>query len=162
MAREVVVEKKRESLLTGRYSLLTALAIGALVGVFGWLFTLGINSWVLHPVLCRSADTASACASSDITAWVIAHVVVSIIGLFLLIRVGVFRPLLVVLAALITLWAVGLWFVSSPWWVGLLWEAGLFAAAYMLYKWVAAVDRFVIAAILTVVLVVVMRLIIAA
>lgn len=143
-----------------RSSVIVALSVGALVGFFGWLLTLGIHNWVLTPIFCRSADTAAACASSDLTAWIIAHILISIIGLFILVRSNIFRPLLVVLAVLVTLWAIGLWFLPAAWWVGLLWQTILFALAYALYTWLASVEKFIVAGLLIVGVVVLMRLLI--
>ncbi len=142
-------------------SLVPSLLAGAFVGLFGWLLSLALNSWVLVPVFCRSADTTSACSNAPLTAWIIAYILVSIVGLFMLIRANVFRPLLVVAAALLTLWAVGLWFVSSAWWVGLIWSGGLFAVAYALYAWLASAKRFAYALIAIVVLVILFRLLMA-
>lgn len=154
------ITTEKPAYIVGRNSLIAAFATGAIVGFFGWLLTLGIHNWVLEPIFCRSSDTASICTNSGLTAWIIAYVIVSIVGLFMLIRANVFRPLLVVLAALVTLWAVGLWFMPLAWWVGLLWGAGLFAAAYALYTWLASLEKFVIASLLTLVVVVLMRLLI--
>lgn len=160
MAREVVVED-RAVVTTSVGSLPTVLGVGAFVGFFGWALTVAINSWVLNPVFCRSADTAAACSSAGLTAWIIAHVVISVIGLFMLIRLNVFRPLLVVLAALATLWIIGLWFLPLAWWVGLIWETVLFALAYALYTWLASAKNFIFALVAIVVLVILFRVIIA-
>lgn len=144
--------------IVGRNSVIVALSVGASVGLFGWLLTLGIHNWVLSPIFCRSTDTAAVCTNSDLTSWIVAYSLLSIVGLFMLIRANIFRPLLVVLAALVTLWAVGLWFISAAWWVGLLWQTGLFALAYALYTWLASIEKFVIASLLIVIIVVLMRL----
>lgn len=157
MAKVSIVQEK-QPYTVGRNSILAAVSAGALVGIFGWLLELGVKNWVLSPVFCRSADTSSVCANIDITAWIIAFVVISVVGLFMLIRASVFRPLLVVLAALATLWLVGLWFAGAPWWIGMIWHAGLFAVAYALYTWLASIDKFVISLVSIVVIVALMRL----
>lgn len=159
MAREIVAEAKTNPRV-GRNLLLTALSIGAFVGFFGWILTIAINSWVLDPVFCRSADSVSACANSGMTAWIIAHILMSVAGLFMLIRVNVFRPLLVVIATIITLWTIGLWFLPLAWWVGAIWETIFFALAYALYTWLIAQERFIYALVTTVALVVVFRVLI--
>lgn len=143
MAQGTVVQE-RQTYAVGGNSMVAALSAGALVGLFGWLLTLGVRSWVLAPVFCRSSDTTAICANADITAWIIAFVLMSVVGLFILIRANIFRPLLVVLAALVTLWLVGLWFADDAWWVGMIWQTGLFAVAYALYAWLASLEKFVI------------------
>lgn len=158
--RDIIVETPTPIYTVGRNSLIVAFAVGAFVGLFGWLLMLAINNWVLTPVFCRSSDSAAVCLNAPLTAWVISYVLMSIVGLFALIRANVFRPLLVVLAALVTLWAVGLWFAPVLWGFGLLWGAILFALAYALYTWLASVESFLVASILTVVVVILMRLLI--
>lgn len=148
----------------GAYSVSTnrmivALSIGVFVGIFGSLLSLGIRNWVLNPIFCRSSDTASICANSDLTAWIVGFVIISVVGLFMLIRANVFRPLLVVLAAIATLWAVGLWFSSQAWWIGMLWQGGLFAVAYALYTWLASLEKFAFSLIAVIIVAVLMRLI---
>ena len=133
--------------------------IGALVGLLGWLLTLAVSSWVLTPVFCRSLDTASVCAGVNVSSWIVAHIMVSAVGLLLLLRANTFRPLLVVIAALATLWTVGVPFITHVWWVGLLWQTGLFAVAYALYAWLAALEKFIVSAILIIIIVILMRLI---
>lgn len=160
MAREVVIADTA-TVVPAASSLPAVLGVGAFVGFFGWALTVAINSWVLNPVFCRSADTAAACSSAGLTAWIIAHIIISVIGLFMLIRANVFRPLLVVLAALATLWIIGLWFIPSVWWVGLIWETVLFALAYALYTWIASAKNFIFSLVAIIVLVIVFRLIIA-
>lgn len=157
MAREI---KQQSVSSMGRSSLLASIVVGALVGMFGWLLTIAIHSWVLTPIFCRSSDTATACTNSGTTAWVIGFVLVSIIGLFMLIRANIFRPLLVVLAAIVTLWVFGLAFLSSVWWVGSFWSGVLFALAYALYTWVASAKQFAYALVGMIVLVVLFRVII--
>lgn len=157
MAQAVVVEERKPYTASGN-SIVAAVSAGALVGLFGWLLTFAVRNWVLSPVFCRSSDTSSVCANIDPTAWTIAFVLVSIVGLFMLIRANVFRPLLVVLAALATLWLVGLWFNGAAWWVPMIWQMGLFAVAYALYTWLASIEKFALSLITIVVVVVLMRL----
>lgn len=157
MAQATIVQE-RQPYTVGRNSVFAAVSAGALVGLFGWALTFAVRNWVLSPVFCRSTDTSSVCASIDTTAWIIAFVLVSIVGLFMLIRANVFRPLLVVLAALVTLWLVGLWFVGAAWWIPMIWQTGLFAVAYALYTWLASIEKFAFSLVAIVIVVALMRL----
>lgn len=152
--------QERPAYSVGWNSLIVVLSVGAFVGFFGWLLTLGIHNWIITPVFCRSSDTASICSNSNVISWVISYILVSIAGLFMLVRSGIFRPLLVVLAALLTLWTFGLWFMPAYWGAGLLWSTGLFALAYALYAWLASIERFIISSVLIVVVVVLLRLLV--
>lgn len=158
MAREIV--DTRPAFISGSSTLFQGLLVGAAVGFFGWLLMLAISNWVIGPVFCRTDDTASICSNSNMISWASAHIIMSIMGLFMLIRANVFRPLLVVLAALVTLWGVGIWFIGAIWWVGLLWGVLLFALAYLLYTWLASTDRFFISLVAIIIVVVLMRLLI--
>ena len=90
----------------------------------------------------------------------IAKILVSIASLLSLVRNGVFRPLLVVLASLIALWGASAWLGPLPWWQGMLWHGVLFALAYALFAWVARLSNFLIAVIITIGLIVAARLIV--
>lgn len=152
--------QERPAYSIGWNSLIVVLAVGAFVGFFGWLLSLGINNWIITPVFCRSSDTASICSNANVIAWAVGYILMSIAGLFMLVRSGIFRPLLVVLAALVTLWTVGLWFMPAYWGAGLLWSTALFALAYALFAWLASIEKFIISSILIIVVVVLLRLLV--
>src|SRR4051812_20656734 len=118
-------------------SMIGAAVTGLLVGVVGWLASMAIQTWIIEPIFCRSAQTFSVCSNGGTIAWAVALIIVSIVGLLSLVRTGVFRPLLVVLASLVTLWGVSAWLGPLPWWQALLWHGLLFAAAYSLFAWIA-------------------------
>ena len=142
----------------GGQSLLRAALIGLGVGALGWLLTLLFENFIIEPVFCRTEDTAAICSNGVAVSWIAAHLVVAIGSVMALIRAGVFRPLLVVLAAFISLWGLGAWLAPVAWYWGLVWEMALFALAYGLFAWLASVERFVVSILSTIVLVVVIRL----
>lgn len=141
-------------------SLIGTSVSGLVVGMAGWLASLAIQQWIIDPVFCRSSQTATICANGDAVAWTIAMIVVSIFGLLSMVRWNVFRPLLVALAALIALWGVHGWLAPLEWWQAMLWHGGLFMFAYLLFAWVARINAFVIALILTILLIILARLVV--
>lgn len=143
-----------------RRSVLGTVLTGLVVGVVGWLLSLAIQTWIIDPVFCRSPQTFAVCANGGTIGWVIAMILVSIASLLSLVRNGVFRPLLVVLASLIALWGASAWLGPLPWWQGMLWHGVLFALAYALFAWVARLSNFLIAVIVTIVLIVAARLVV--
>lgn len=143
-----------------RRSILGTVLTGLVVGLVGWLLSLAIQTWIIDPVFCRSPQTFAVCANGGTIGWVIAMILVSIASLLSLVRNGVFRPLLVVLASLIALWGASAWLGPLPWWQGMLWHGVLFALAYALFAWVARLSNFLIAVIITIVLIVAARLIV--
>ena len=141
-----------------RQSLIGATLVGAIVGLSGWLLTLAIQYWLIEAVFCRSADTFSVCANGGNIAWVTAHLVVVIASVVALVRVNVYRPLMVVIASLLALWGLGAWLAPMAWYFFLGWEVVLFALAYTLFTWLASLERFIFSLFLTIAVVVVVRL----
>lgn len=156
MAKQVVVEERAYD--SSFRSTIAALAIGAGVGFLGWILTLVFKYGLIDPIFCRSADASSVCVNSTSIAWIFAFVIVSLVGLFSLVRAGVFRPLLVVIAAIVALWMVSVWFIGAAWWVGLLWSTLLFALAYALFTWLASLSSFVVSLIFMVIAVFLIRM----
>lgn len=131
--------------------------IGLLVGVLTWLVSLLLRWAFVEPVFCRSADSFNACANGGTIAIVVALILVNFLGLFALIRLGVYRPLLVVLAAVVTLWGVHSWLGGLSWYEASLWYGLVFAVSYILYAWLARLVSFGIAAGLTLLAVIMFR-----
>jgi hypothetical protein len=143
-----------------RRSLVATILTGFVVGVGGWLLDLAIQRFFVVPVFCNDANSFSVCANGGTIAWVIAIVIVSVIGLFSLVRINVFRPLLVVLAAVAALWGVFGWLGPLAWWQATLWQGVLFALAYILFTWIARTERFPVAFIVTVLVIILLRLVV--
>lgn len=134
------------------------IAIGFVVGVVTWLLTLLLQSYVVEPIFCRSADSFGACANGGTIAIVIALILTHTAGLFGLVRFGVFRPLLIVLAALITLIGVQSWLGSLAWYEAAAWLGLLTALAYALYAWIARMASFVVSLVVMIVVIVALRI----
>ena len=143
-----------------RRSVVGTLLTGLAVGIVGWLLNLAIQAWIIEPVFCRSPQTFAVCANGGTIAWVIAMILVSIASLLSLVRSGVFRPLLVVIASLIALWGVSLWLGPLAWWQAMLWHGALFAVAYGLFSWVARLSNFLLAVIVTTILIIASRFVV--
>lgn len=141
-------------------SVFGAALTGLFVGVVGWLVSMAIQAWIIEPIFCRSPQTFNVCSSGGTIAWTTALIIVSIVGLFSLVRTSVFRPLLVVLATLIALWGVSAWLGPLPWWQALLWHGVLFALAYSLFAWIARIQSFLLSLIITIALIIIARFVV--
>lgn len=138
--------------------LVFVLLIGLFVGVVMWGLTELINGYVLAPIFCRDGK-GSACASLPRYSEAAAVVLASGIGLFGLVRLGIFRPLLVALASAVSLWGiVGYTSGFFPWYYVLASSALLYALAYGAYMWLTRIRLFWVAVILILILVVALRL----
>ncbi len=133
--------------------------IGVITGAVGWLLYLGIANFFIDPVFCRSAETYSVCRSGGTIAWIGAHVIVLAAATAVLARLAVYRPLLVVLATLVTLWGAHGWLGGMEWYVGLVWQAVLFGAAFAVFGWIARLPSFLLALILTLIVAVLSRIV---
>lgn len=147
--------------LSPQRTLIRPLIVGAGVGLLGYLLTLAIKFLFIENVFCRSADTQSICADGWNISWIAAHILVGLGSIFALVRAGVFRPLLVVIAAFVALWGVGAWIVPLAWPLALFWEVVLFGVAYALFAWLASITRFIFSFILIVAAVILARLVMA-
>lgn len=143
-----------------RRSIINIALTGLGVGIIGWLLNLAIQRFFVIPVFCNNTDSFSMCANGGTIAWVIAMIIVSAVGLFSLVNIGVFRPLLAVLATMVALWGVSTWLGPLEWWHAMLWHGGLFALAYLLFTWIARTERFPVAFIASVLVVLLLRLVV--
>jgi len=139
--------------------LISALLIGALTGVVGWLINIFLQNYFIEPVFCSSPDSSSICTNGSTIAWTLAHILA--IGASVVAMVGavIYRPLLVALAAFVTVWGINGWLDGLEWWSATLWQMVIFALAYGAYAWIARTIQFWAAATITVVVVVLCRLV---
>ena len=141
-----------------RRDVIDTLLCGAGVGLFVGILYLLLNTFVFGAVLCR-AQQAADCTQAPQYAMIVATVIGAIGGLVALARVRVYRPLFVVRFATISLWASNLLISSYAWYWVLFVLVGLYAVAYMLFAWLARIRSFVLAGIVSIVVLVLVRLV---
>jgi len=141
-------------------SIVATIVTGFAVGASAWLLNLAVQRFFVEPVFCNNADSFAMCANGGTIAWVLAIIITSAIGLFALVRIGIFRPLLVALAATIALWGISSWLGPVVWWEATLWHGLLFALAYILFMWIARAERFPVAFIATILAIILLRIVV--
>lgn len=130
--------------------------VGAVTGAILWLFTLLIRHVIMVPLFC--GDPASgACVGTVNTASIVATVLTAIAGLMGLVRMSVFRPLLIVTAAAICLWGLGGWLTHTPWYEALAWSIILYGLSYAAFAWLVRPRAFLPALIIVIAVVVLTR-----
>lgn len=134
---------------------LRVLVLGAFVGLITWGLYFVLETYVLRAIMCQDGQTVG-CAASNY-AEVIAVILASGIGLLGLVKSGIFRPLLVVLATVISLWGVFGVMSILPWYLVGLYITLLYAISYLLFAWLARVRSFVAVVILSIAVVAVVR-----
>lgn len=132
-------------------------AIGLVAGLLSWGLALLIDQYVLKSIFCQATITEQ-CAATTNYARGIAMVLATGIAVFGLVKLQVFRPLLVGLGSVIALW--GVWSTLSvlPIWQTALIAAVLFAVAYLFFAWIARIHSFILALVVTIIVVVGVRL----
>lgn len=129
------------------------LVIGAVVGGL----TLVLATYLFKVTPC----VAETCSTGGQYSAILAGIVGGAAGLFWLMRVQVFRPLLVVLAVTIALWGIALNILNWPWYAVVMVSAGLHAVAYGFFAWVSRIRLFWVVIVLVLLTIVGIRLILA-
>lgn len=134
------------------------IVFGAIAGLVTWGLTIVLDTYIYKAILCNN-DAAVQCASSYQYATTTATIIGAAVGLFGLVRLHVFRPLLIVIASYVALWGLLLLVLPLPWYGEALAVAGLYALAFGLFGWLARIKRFYIAIILVILVAIAIRLI---
>jgi len=133
------------------------LLLGLAAGLVAASATLLFSAFVFKTLPCVSET----CGTGGQYAAVLASIISGAAALFWLMRLQVFRPLLVVLAVTVGLWGISLYTLGMPWYAVLAISAGLHAVAYGLFAWISRLRQFWIVIFLTILIVVGLRFILA-
>ena len=131
--------------------------LGVLVGLLVWTLAYILETYVLKALLCQGSQTVK-CSSATTYANIAASILAAGIGLFGLVKIGVFRPLLVVIAATASLWGLLGVLNALPFYGVLIALGSLTSLCYLAFSWIARVRMFGLAVVLMVVLIVAVRL----
>lgn len=139
-------------------SLFQVALLGLSLGVIFWLLTLLIRQVVFIPLFCGDPSN-SMCVGATGSAGVVALIITTIAGLLGLVRLGIYRPLLVALAVAVSLWGIAGWTANMYWFEAVAWTIVLFALSYVMFTWLVRLRSFVAAVIAVVVVTVLARII---
>lgn len=124
---------------------------GAVVGVLIWVLTRVLNIYVFQFVC------GEQCSGSLDYASIAATIVGACLGVVWLTKLQVYRALLVVLAASISLWTLQILLQNWVWQSALLISLLMYSLAYSLFAWVARIRQFILTVIIILILIVVTR-----
>lgn len=133
-------------------TLIVGIGVGLLVAIVAFL----MNKFVFGAVLCRPQSMTD-CAQAPNYAMIVAMVIGAIAGVVALARLRVYRPLLIVLAATIALWGLHSLVGGLAWYWALLVFGLLFGITYGLFAWISRIRSFILALVITIVMVVIVR-----
>lgn len=131
---------------------------GAVIGIAVWGLAILLERFVLKSIFCGD-PSAAACTDIATYAGNIAAVIMAIIGVVVLVRLSVFRPLLIVLGAAISLWGLAAWLSGLSMLEQLCWSVLLYALLYSLYAWIARIRNAIVVLVVFAVAAVATRLI---
>lgn len=104
--------------------------VGAVTGLITWILTFLVKQAVIVPLFCSGV-----CANATDIAGIVATVLAGAIGLMGLVRIGVYRPLMIVLAAAITLGGLAGMVYGMAWYQAIFWSVALYAVSYVAFAW---------------------------
>lgn len=145
--------------LTPRDIISTFIA-GLIVGALYIGATYLLDTYVFSNFICR-AEAAGDCSQAPRYALLVASVLAGLVGVALLVRLRIYRPLLIVVASLISVWGMptALLALSLPLYVSIAIMAGLFGMTFAVFTWLIRIRSFVLALIAVAVVTVLLRLI---
>lgn len=134
---QVIQEETRPQAISASYVWWRVGVVGASVGVLWWILTFLVNHYVVGVLFCQSAVETGACTNPLGLSGNIASILAGAVGLGILVRMRVLRPIIVALASAITLWGLAVWTDGLGWGEILLWSAFLYGLTYVLYSWIS-------------------------
>ena len=135
--------------------LIRVAVLGFVVGIVAWLVTLFASEVVLPAIPCGEASDASCAVMTADTSSAIATLLASVVGLLGLVKLGVYRPIIVVIAAVICLWPLNAWTQNLFWFESIAWHGILYMFLYTLFSWLVR-PRSIVTVLLVVIPVVVL------
>lgn len=138
---KVIVDETQPQAVSMSYSWWWMALIGAALGIMYWALVFIISHFVVDQLFCGSSVNALACSNSVDLSGNIASILVATIGLGVLVRLRVLRPLIVVIAAAIVLWGLAGWTDGLAWGEVAFWSALLYSLAYVLFSWISRYSR---------------------
>lgn len=167
MAKKTTVQEETSDvvvsplvMMTGR-DLLRAIVCGVGIGLLVAGAMLLLHRLVFDALLCRPDNIAN-CSEAPLYSAIVAYIIGLFAGVVGLAKLGIYRPLLIVLASTISLWGIHTFLPNVAWYGVLIAGMLLFGLAYGLFTWIARIRSFVVALVVTIVLVVVLRLVMTA
>lgn len=159
MAKVIEASDPHAAWATMSVKMLTRLfTYGLFVGLITFGLYIGLERFVFEPVLCRESVGLARCETKDEFAAGTAIVLGSLLGLFLLVRERVYRPILAIIGVMTALWGIFGLVGILPVLLAAVVVALLFALSYVLFSWLVQPTSLVISVVGVVVVAVLARL----
>jgi hypothetical protein len=120
---------------------LRTVLIGLVIGFIYWAITMMLARYVIEPLACRDLVDAARCANAVGLGGNISAVLTALIGVLIMVRLGVIRPVIVAVGTGALLWSLGAW-TNGLWWLeAMAWSILLHALSYGLFAWLTRLQR---------------------
>ena len=140
-----IIDSNVESLPVNRPSSVWKIAlIGLTLGILYWCLTALIMNFI------KSIDIAGN----------IVTILVGLIGIVVMLKMFIARPLLVALASAVALWGLASMTDGLVWYEIIVWSALLYGLSYTVFSWIASYKKTVPAVVAVIVVVAIIRLVI--
>lgn len=145
MVNIITTKTKSESQAIGMsYSWWRTALIGVGLGIIYYVLTIIIKSYVTDPIFCHSASShAPSCLDSMGMSGDIATILVATMGIAMMLRFVMARPLIIAVASGAVLWGLARWIDGLFWVEAIAWSMLLYGFAYVLFSWIARYIRIV-------------------
>ncbi len=154
---KLIVDDNRPQSIRLMYSAWRMAIIGGSLGFLYWLTTLLISRYIIDPIYCGASFDANVCTGSIGMSGDIATIIVATVGLAVLVRYAVVRPIIVAVASALALWSLARWTEGLAWYESLAWSVVLYGFTYILFSWISRYSRTVIVATSIIVVLIVLR-----
>lgn len=156
---KVIFDSTKHQVASSVYSWWKILLVGAGMGAMYWLFTSLLLQFIIEPIFCGSSLSVDVCSDRLAVSGNLAGIFVALIGLFVLVKLSIPRPLIVVLSNLILLWDLAKLTDGLTWAEIAAWQVLLFAVGYLSLSWLARYAKSLLVIVLSLAVVVLARII---
>lgn len=153
-----IVDKPEPIVPMLREDFFRVIILGAVAGLLMWVLSVVLHRYVFDAYLCQN-DISSQCGNAKNYAAGVASLLVAIPVLGALVRMRVYRPLLVLLASMISVWGVIQISLGLEWFMGLLLAFIMYGLSFGTFAWLARIRHFWISLAAIIVVVAVTRFI---
>lgn len=138
---KVIVDETQPQAVSLSYLWWRIALVGAAFGIIYWALVFVVSHFIIDQLFCRSSVNALACSNSVGLAGNIASILVAAVGLVVLVRLRVLRPLIIVIATGIVSWGLASWTEGFAWGEIAFWSALLYSLSYVLFSWISRYSR---------------------
>lgn len=137
---------------------LKTLGIGAGLGLLFWVLTSLLSNYVIEPLACRDLASAQNCTNATVLGGNIATILTGLIGIIVMVRMGIFRPIILAVATAALLWNLAGMTDGLHWLEAIGWSIALYAATYGLFAWIARYPTLWVSLVLSILIVLIVRI----